>query len=103
MAGRVTEGRERGVVEIRARFSWRTTRVRRYNAEFVRRSRIRFRFTTGVIYNSLIRNSAVAFGVNTLEKEETDNGSLIIGREESNMEIFDTRIVSELSLVGGSR
>lgn len=54
------------------------------------------------IYNSLIRNSAVAFGVNTLEKEETDNGSLIIGREESNMEIFDTRIVSELSLVGGS-
>ena len=62
----------------------------------------RFRFTAGVIYNSLIRNSAVAFGVNTLEKEETDNGSLIIGREESNMEIFDTRIVSELSLVGGS-
>lgn len=54
------------------------------------------------IYNGLIRNSAVAFGVNTLEKEETDNGSLIIGREESNMEIFDTRIVSELSLVGGS-
>ena len=54
------------------------------------------------IYNGLIRNSAVAFGVNTLEKEETDNGSLIIGREESNMEIFDTRIVSELSRVGGS-
>lgn len=45
----------------------------------------RFRFTTGVIYNSLIRNSAVAFGVNTLEKEETDNGSLITEREGKNL------------------
>lgn len=37
------------------------------------------------IYNSLISNSAVAFGVNTLEKEETDNGSLITEREGKNL------------------